>query len=248
MSMDNTETGRGGLMTPRLIVGVAIALFGVVLVLDRLNLVVADQVLDWWPAVIVAIGAMIFTQSRRIGGGVNGIIVMIIGSWLLLNTLGVLRVRFWEMFWPLVLIGIGTVLVMQTLQRQRRTSDTSSAGSDDTLSVFAVLSGVKRTSESARFRGGEITAFMGGAHLDLRQATIPPGEEAVLDIFAVMGGAEIVVPPSWTVVTPLVPVMGGIDDKRLAPLPGSTDNISGKPAPRLVLRGFLLMGGVDIKS
>ena len=48
--------------------------------------------------------------------------------------------------------------------------------------------------------------------------------------------------------TPLVPVMGGIDDKRLAPLPGSTESIGGKPAPRLVLRGLLLMGGVDIKS
>ena len=60
---------------------------------------------------------------------------------------------------------------------------------------------------------------MGGAQLDLRQATIPPGEEAVLDIFVVMGGCEIFVPSSWTVVTPLVPVMGGIDDKRLPPLP-----------------------------
>src|SRR5687767_6540125 len=69
MSMDNNETGRGSLMTPRLIVGVAIALFGMVLVLDRLNLVIADQVLRWWPAVIVALGALMFSQSRRVGGG-----------------------------------------------------------------------------------------------------------------------------------------------------------------------------------
>jgi hypothetical protein len=34
-----------GLLTPRLLVGLAIALFGVVLVMDRLNLVIADQVL-----------------------------------------------------------------------------------------------------------------------------------------------------------------------------------------------------------
>ena len=70
----------------------------------------------------------------------------------------------------------------------------------------------------------------------------------VLDIFAVMGGCEIIVPSSWTIVTPLVPVMGGIDDKRLAPLPGSAENIGGKPAPRLVLRGLVLMGGIEIKS
>jgi len=247
MSMDKNEFGRGGLMTPRLIVGVAIALFGVVLVLDRLNLVVADQVLQWWPAVIVALGAVIFAQSRRVGGGINGIIVMLIGGWLLLNSLEIMRVRFWEMFWPLVLIAIGSVLVAQAMNR--RTREISGAGADSTLAVFAVLSGVKRISSSDRFRGGEVTAFMGGAHLDLRQATIPPGEEAVLDVFAVMGGCEIIVPASWTVLTPIVPVMGGVDDKRLMPLPGSgVESVGARPAPRLVLRGLLLMGGIEIKS
>ena len=108
MSMDNKEIGPGSAMTPRLIIGLAIALFGVVLVLDRLNLVIADQVLRWWPLVIVAVGALIFSQSRRVGGGINGVIVMIIGGWLLLNSVGILRVRFWEMFWPLVLVGIGS--------------------------------------------------------------------------------------------------------------------------------------------
>jgi predicted membrane protein len=243
MSMDNTKMGRGSLMTPRLIVGLAIALFGLVLVLDRLNLVVADQALRLWPAVIVAIGALMFTQSRRTGGGINGLIVMIVGGWLLLNSLGILRVRFWEMFWPMVLIGIGSVLVMQAMRRKTR--EAAGADADDTLNVFVVMGGMKRTSTAQRFRGGEITAVMGGAQLDLRQATIAPGEEAALDIFAIMGGCEIVVPASWAVVTPIVPIMGGIDDKRLAPLPVSAE---GKPAPRLVLRGLLLMGGIEIKT
>ncbi|HKH74379.1 MAG TPA: DUF5668 domain-containing protein [Vicinamibacterales bacterium] len=245
MSMDNKEIGPGSAMTPRLIIGLAIALFGVVLVLDRLNMVVADQVLRWWPMVIVAIGALIFAQSRRVGGGVNGVIVMIIGGWLLLNSVGILRVRFWEMFWPLVLVGIGSMLVLQTLRR--RTSEGSGAASDNMLNVFAALSGVKRVISATRFRGGEVTALMGGAQLDLRQATIPPGEEAALDFFLVMGGCEIFVPPSWTVTTPLVPIMGGIDDKRLAPLPGG-DSITGQAAPRLVLRGLIVMGGIEIKS
>jgi predicted membrane protein len=243
--MDNKEIGPGSAMTPRLIIGLAIALFGVVLVLDRLNMVVADQVLRWWPMVIVAIGALIFAQSRRVGGGVNGVIVMIIGGWLLLNSVGILRVRFWEMFWPLVLVGIGSMLVLQTLRR--RTSEGSGAASDNMLNVFAALSGVKRVISATRFRGGEVTALMGGAQLDLRQATIPPGEEAALDFFLVMGGCEIFVPPTWTVTTPLVPIMGGIDDKRLAPLPGG-DSITGQAAPRLVLRGLIVMGGIEIKS
>lgn len=246
MSMDHNEIGRGGVMTPRLIVGLAIALFGVVLVLDRLNVVVADEALRWWPAVIVAIGALIFAQSRRVGGGINGIIVMLIGGWLLLNTLGFLRVRFWDMFWPLVLIGIGSVLVMQAMRRQTR--EAQGADADNTLNAFVVMGGVKRVSTATRFRGGEVTALMGGAQLDLRQATIPAGEEAVLDVFAVMGGCEIVVPAAWHVVTPIVPIMGGVDDKRLPPLPADLESLGGKPAPRLVLRGLLLMGGIEIKS
>jgi len=246
MSMDNNEFGRGNLMTPRLIIGLAIALFGVVLVFDRLNLVDADEVLRLWPGVIIAIGVMIFTQSRRIGGGINGAIVMLIGGWLLLNSLGIVRVGFWEMFWPLVLIGIGVALVLQTLGR--RTREVSVTDRDNTVNVFAVMGGVKRISTAERFRGGEITALMGGTQIDLRQATIPPGEEAAIDVFVIMGGGEIIVPPSWTVVTSLVPVMGGVDDKRLPPLPGSAESLAGRPAPRLVLRGLLLMGGIEIKS
>lgn len=245
MSMDNKEYGPGSAVTPRMIVGLAIALFGVVLVLDRLNLVDADQALRWWPAVIVAVGALIYTQSRRVGGGVNGIIVMIIGGWLLLNSVGVLRVGFWEMFWPLILVGIGSMLVLQSMRR--RTRETTGGERDNTMNAFAVLSGIKRTSAAERFRGGEITAFMGGAQLDLRQAIIPPGEDAALEIFIVMGGCEIFVPQTWTVETPLVPVMGGVDDKRLPPLPGA-DNLGGRPAPRLVLRGLIMMGGIEIKS
>jgi predicted membrane protein len=245
MSMDNNEVGRGSQVTPRLIVGLAIALFGVVLVFDRLNLVVADQVLRWWPAAIVAVGALIYTQSRRVGSGVNGVIVMLIGGWLLLNSVGVIRVSFWDMFWPLVLIGIGSMLVMQALER--RTRGASRADAQDALAVFAVLGGVKRTVTSDRFRGGEITALMGGAQIDLRQATIPPGEEATIDVFVVMGGGEILVPPSWSVITTLVPVLGGVDDKRLPPLPGA-ESLAGRPAPRLVLRGLLMMGGFEIKS
>jgi len=239
MSNGNVQSS-GGVVTPRLLVGLAIALFGVVLVLDRLNLAVAGVVLQFWPAVIIAVGALLFVQARHVGGGANGIIVMIIGGWLLLNSLGIIQVRFWELFWPLVLIGIGSVLVMQTLRQRDR--DAAGIDAEDTVNIVAVLSGVKRASTSARFRGGEVTTFMGGCQIDLSQATIPPGEEARLEFFAMMGGCEIIVPPSWEVATPIVPVMGGVEDKRVAPMATTG------AAPRLVLRGLLMMGGIVIRS
>ena len=84
---------------------------------------------------------------------------MALGGWLLLNSLGIVRISVWQLFWPMILIAIGTVLVVQTVRR--RGDSASGTDTADTLTIFAVLSGVKRTSTAARFRGGEITLVHG---------------------------------------------------------------------------------------
>ncbi|MEO7193122.1 MAG: DUF5668 domain-containing protein [Vicinamibacterales bacterium] len=242
---EKSITVAGVPLTPQVVVGALIALFGIVLTLDRLHLVDADRVLRIWPLGVVAIGALIFAQGRARGGGLNGILMMVVGAWLLLNTLGVTRVRIWDLFWPLMLILIGVSLVRQTLRREPEPGELAAG---DQVTLFAMLSGVQRASSSLHFHGGDIFAMMGGCHLDLRQATIGPGEVATIEIFTVMGGSEITVPPAWTVDAPVMCVMGGIEDKRLPALPGSAPAAAGLAAPRLVLRGFVLMGGVQIKS
>ena len=74
--------------------------------------------------------------------------------------------------------------------------------------------------DGSPFRGGEMTAFMGGCELDLRQAEMAPGEDATIDVFAVMGGHEIRVPETWAVVTKAVPIMGGVEDRTRPPARG----------------------------
>jgi len=122
------------------------------------------------------------------------------------------------------------------------------ADRSEKLSMFAVWSSVRRASAASPFRGGDITAIMGGGQLDLRLATIPNGEEAVLDIVAVMGGVEIIVPSSWEVSTPILPFMGGVEDKRLPTLPNDPNVARRENGGRLVLRGLVMMGGVHIKT
>ncbi|MGB3699090.1 MAG: DUF1707 domain-containing protein [Gordonia sp. (in: high G+C Gram-positive bacteria)] len=82
------------------------------------------------------------------------------------------------------------------------------------------------------------TAVMGGVGLDLRNVeyTAP-----VLEIRckAVMGGIEITVPPDVTVEVHGRGIMGGFD--------GSAAGPGGAGAPRVVVRGFALMGGVDVR-
>jgi predicted membrane protein len=241
--MDNERGYRA--LNPTVLLGIFLALIGVLLTLDRLELIEANHILRFWPVAPILLGALVLFQATDTGGRLNGMIIMGIGAWLLLNTQGLIRVRFWELFWPVILIIIGVNLATQTL---RRRSPGSAADSDSRISIFAVWSGVRRATSASPFRGAEITALMGGGQLDLRTATIPPGEEAVIHVTAVMGGFEIIVPSTWDVSMPLVAFMGGIEDGRLPPLGGQDRGVGADRTPRLVIRGFAMMGGVQVKS
>ena len=102
------------------------------------------------------------------------------------------------------------------------------------------MGGVKRSLRLPDFRGGYITAVMGGVELDLRKCQIGalvrrPRRGGVL------GGIELKVPPDWNVEGKVLPIMGAFEDKT-APLVGSAG------APRLTVRGYALMGGVVVGS
>jgi len=58
-------------------------------------------------------------------------------------------------------------------------------------------------------------------------------------VFAWWGGIEIIVPPDWAVSNQAVAFMGGVDDSTS----GTQDS-----RYRLVVRGFVVMGGVEIKT
>jgi hypothetical protein len=244
--MDTTNPRSTVVATPRLVIGVGLALFGLLLTLDRLDIVDARYALRFWPVIVIAIGVLQYRNPpgpHRGARSANGLIWIVIGSWLLLNSLRILRVGIWDLFWPFVLIAVGVSLVMQTLRR----SEAGAAGAgDERLSVFAVMSGGKRTIVGP-FHGGEITGFMGGSQIDLRQATMAPGEVARLEVFAVMSGCELIIPSSWIVTTPALVLLGGIEDKRLPAIPEATAGPRTAP-PQLVLSGFVMMGGISIKN
>ena len=50
------------------------------------------------------------------------------------------------------------------------------------------MSGFDRIVLADPFRGGEVSAVMGGGKLDLRRAMMPDGETATLNVFFLMGG------------------------------------------------------------
>lgn len=229
-------------VTPQLVVGIFIMIAGIVLTVDRLDLFELTGILRLWPAAVIAIGLGMLLQRTDPPGRFWGTVWLGLGGWLLLNSLGLIRVGIGEIFWPLVLVLIGTRLAINAM-RHESPRDGNPVGA---ASLFAVLGESKRVNTDNPFKGGQMSAFMGGCHLDLRQAAIPSGQEAAIDVFAIMGGLEIWVPSNWTVISHIVPIMGSVDDKRLPVAPPQTPAVD--PPGRLVLRGQLVMGGLTIKN
>ena len=151
-----------------------------------------------------------------------------------------LSFRLWH-YWPLILVVIGLSMIWRSFVRHGSQSPDRSLplDTDNAISGVAFLGGFRRTSSTQDFQGGELTAIMGGCEIDLRQASMKDGE-AVIDVFAFWGGINMKIPTEWSVVVTGNPLLGGFDDKTRAPQGGSNK--------RLVVKGYAIMGGVEITN
>ena len=105
--------------------------------------------------------------------------------------------------------------------------------------IIGIMGGAEKKGVWTPARQIYVVALMGGAELDFREARFGPGVTEVI-VFAIMGGAEIVVPPGVHVDLNGLAVMGGFGQTGSAPLP--TD----PHAPVLRIGGFVMMGGVEV--
>ncbi|HET7698776.1 MAG TPA: DUF5668 domain-containing protein [Vicinamibacterales bacterium] len=220
--------------------GLMIVALGVLFTLDNLEVLNARDYIRYWPAGLVAVGLLKIVQARSSGHGwVSGLIFIGVGAWMLLNGILYFTINVRDLM-PLLLVALGGYMVWRGFGGRRRDPAEAASDGQSSFSAFAIMGGVSRRSSSQAFVGADLTAVMGGCEIDLRQASIPPGREAAIEVFAFWGGIDIKVPDDWTVVTRVMPLMGGVEDKTRAP--------QGGPLKRLVVRGVVIMGGVTIKN
>ena len=219
----------------RLFLGLVIISLGVLALLDNLGILHIQSAWRFWPLFLVAVGLSRLLRPAGCPGRWTGFIVLLLGLWFLATNLGVMPYRVRD-FWPVIIVLVGARLAWGGFRQ--RALDMPSSESTPRLSAFALLGGTEHKSNSPDFRGGDVTAIMGGAKLDLRQAGMKSGE-AVIDIFAMWGGVEIIVPRDWTVIVQGTPILAAYEDKT---------NQAQAGGPRLVIRGILLMAGCEIKN
>jgi len=225
---------------------------GVIYLLGNMGYLDVREVFAFWPVILIIFGAVKIVESRD-HGRTAGIFWVVIGLLFLLGSFGIIRMTFREL-WPILLIGIGALMLWRAAFVRRERSclwnpgpaepegpaDANTTSSNSVVSAKAILGGMERRIISQDFRGGDVTAIMGGCNLDFRSALIKPPNQAVLDVFALFGGIEIRVPEDWTVVSELEVILGGVDERKAGPPKDESK--------RFILRGTVVMGGVEVKN
>jgi hypothetical protein len=227
---------RGG---GRLAVGLVLLTLGFLWTLDNFNVLDASEVLRWWPAILIVVGALRLVSPGKMHKTFSGLLLLAAGTLLVLREANVIRLRFWDL-WPVFLMLIGASVVLRSI----RGHDSSAANPDGPdssswLNVFSIMGAVARKGVATDFRGGEVTAVMAGAEIDLRGARSTNGRVEV-DVFTWWGGIDIMVPEDWEVVSEVTPIMGAFEDK--------THLSKASPTTRLIVRGLVVMGGVEVKN
>lgn len=235
--MNNDFRPRG--VASQVVLGLLVIAMGLLFLLDNLDILDIHRAFSFWPMVFVIVGAVKLCDTQTRGGTLLGAGLIGVGVLMMLDRMGIIRFS-WSAVWPLALIGLGAYLVSKAWRGRHGVVHGiagDGAAQEELLDITAVLAGFERRVATQSFRGGEITAVMGGCSLDMRGASIQG--EAVINVFAFWGGVTIKCPPDWTVELQGTPILGGFEEKTIAP----PDN-----AKRLVIRGYAIMGGVEVRN
>jgi len=205
---------------------------GALWLLDAANVLDAATTIDhWWPVAVIALGLAATVVDRRLSLGPA--VLIVIGVLLLVGQLDLVQVD--ALVWPVVAILAGFWLLFNRGHLSRARNEVS-----DRQDVLAILGAAETRNRSPHFQHANVSAVLGGATLDLRDAQLDPG--ATVDALALFGGVDVLVPPGWRVEMGGLPIFGGFDDK-------TVDNGGVAPdAPVLKVEATAIFGGVGVKN
>lgn len=227
--------------------GVLLIIFGSLFLVDNFNLMPYDvsYYLFNLKGFLLLIG-IVFLSTKE--NKTPGIVMVSIASFFILSDFLSYEFNFYwyetkKVFWPLLLIVIGLVI----LSRRKGTQATSyrsgtNESNSDYLNNTNVLGGGDVVINSQNFKGGKVTSIMGGGKYDFSQAALAEGIHEI-DLLTMFGGASFIVPSDWTVRVEVTALFGGFSDKRKIHVDASHD-----PSKELVIKGTVLFGGGELKN
>ncbi len=115
----------------------------------------------------------------------------------------------------------------------------SYVGDDDRIVCSAVFSGRDIRVDNSYFGGADLSALFGGIDLNLKNAMIQ--KNVTIEVKAVFGGIDILMPSNVRVVVDVTPILGGVENGTRTPL-GADEN-----TPTIYIKGTCMFGGLEVK-
>ncbi|MDN5203064.1 LiaF-related protein [Fulvivirgaceae bacterium BMA10] len=230
----------------RVLLGSIFIIIGVFFILDILNYIpwYWDDILFSWETFLIILGLIIVTSSKH---KIIGFILMGIGAYWLIDDIFHLTYQQQRLIWPILLVLLGVYIIFRSKIGGGDDPDSpdgsGGSGEDmDYIDEVSVFGGGDKTISSNNFKGGKITSIFGGCELNLKNAKLGEGRK-VIDVFAIFGGAKLIVPEDWNVRVEVFPLFGGFSDKRkLDP------NVIPDPRKEIFIKGIVIFGGGEIKN
>ena len=239
--MSNTKKISGSIWAGGLILAI-----GSILLLDRMDFLYFPHWLFTWKTLLIAIGLVLGVSKKF--EGIGWLVLILIGTFFMIDDIPGFPYDVDRYAFPVGIIVVGAFIVGRALwgpsreARKTLTGDglvTLDEGGEDYFDITAIFGGAKRKVFSKNFKGGDAICIFGGTDLDLTQADIQG--TVVIDVVQMFGGVKLIVPANWEIKSDIVAILGGFDDKRNTP--------QGPPSgKKLVITGFVMFGGVEIKS
>ena len=222
-------------ITGRMVWGLVVLTLGVLWTLDNLGQIDASLVLQWWPIVPLVWGVLLLSGINGRRKTNAGWIWTAVGLLSILRPLGIANASLFD-FWPLLLVFFGGSLVY----RSWKGGSPSGVHADGPrIDASAILAGTQRKVVSDQFVSADVNAVIAAMTLDLRPAKLVDGRGEV-DVYAMWGGIDLLVPREWRVVSEVTPILGVFQD--------STEVPQDPLAPTLLIRGSVVMGGIEVRN
>ncbi len=232
----------------RILIGFLFIAMGALLLLRLAGVKVPFEIPSYivsWQMILIVLGVFFLVSEGNRG---TGLTLLIIGGIFLARD--VFSVSLREIIMaaiPLIFIIAGIFLLFprhfrkKKRYREKRDKEVTDTGRD--LDVVHIFSGGSRRVQSEQFRGGEVVCIFGGADIHFSKSVLAH-EENVLHVSCIFGGCDIYVPDDWTVRPEATTIFAGLSDKRFQPETGAKKDAD----KTLIIKGFLLFGGIELKS
>jgi predicted membrane protein len=224
--------------------GVLLVFVGGLFLLKNFGMIpyeIEDYIFNW-KMLLIGIGVINIVISREV---VPGIVLIAIGSFFLLPDIFDLSYSFRKLFWPVIIVIIGLVIIFRKGRPAKRhpfhSMYDSEITSEDYIDEVAIFGGSEKQISSKNFKGGKITNIFGGGTLDFTDSELAEGNN-IIDMVAIFGGSKFIVPSDWNVKTDIIPIFGGFSDKRKNVVRTNGNNKT------IIFKGVMIFGGGEIKS